>query len=1149
LCLAVVIFFAANYARAATLYWDAGGTTPGWTNVLSWSTVSSAGTPDPAAAPGASDTAYFNISSLTTPQTVNLYSAPSVQGIVFASAGRVTLATGTANNRTLTVGSGGISLPSGSGGALIGSTTSNRKIAITLSASQTWQNDSGGVLYSVGTPSGDLSLGAYLLTVTGTGNTILSNIVKSTSGGNGLVKNGVGKLTLGGVNTYNGATTVNAGTLALASGSTIGSSTLIALAAGATFDVSALSGGYALGSSQTLGGSGTVAGDLSAGLGSKLSPATNAVGTVAISGGLTLTDGATLLYDITDTVTADKITVGGALNPSGTTTVSLASPGTLAAGTYTLIEVTGSLNGSSNNFSVTSPSPNTFYSIAYEAGSPNKVLLIVRDDDSVLSWVGDGAGNAWDNSAATWTNRVSGGALVAFADGVNKVEFSDLGSANATVVIDGAVAPVGTTVDASANYVFQGAGGIGGTNGIAKAGFGTLTVGTANTFSGPVAINAGALLATHGSAMGASDGGTTVGSGGTLGLQGDITVASEALSMVAALSGDAYLRNVSGSNTWGGSLTVDTGPGSYRTRIYSDAGFLKLSGPIVTSGSSDFVLGGEGDGEISGNISGTRTLFKSSSGYGTWTLSGNNTYVGTTTAARGKLRYTGSLTNASGVVSVSAGYLEISGSLSTGSGLWQMGTSATATSGVLNVRSGANVVANSFECGRSAGAGAVMNVTGGYFSTTNAGDLGFRFGTAGYGALYQTGGTVSVASFQIGAGGLAVARVSGGLLAVNPSYVIVGRGSTGVLTVDAGGTLNHIAANNQISVAHATGSRGELNLTGGTLDNTGHNVGFGGGLGSSGVGFVNLDDGVLITSFFNNADGTNRVSFGGGTLRAATNSASFMPSDLPVYVNGAFGTFAGGATIDTAGFVVTNGAALLAPSGDGVASIELTDGGSGYFGEPYVALTGDGFGATAVADMQDDGSGKGTLKVTAIRITNPGTGYTTASAVLTGGVNTVAATLGAVALAPNTSGGLTKLGAGTLALAGANTYTGATTVAAGLLQLSAAGVFASSSALTLADGSLDAGAYANAFSSLTVTSNATLTVSAATQLAFTAQTADVWPGSLIVAGELGSTSVRFQPALSEAQLDRIRYQDGRRMHSTPDGYLYVLPFGSTLFVR
>ena len=60
-------------------------------------------------------------------------------------------------------------------------------------------------------------------------------------------------------------------------------------------------------------------------------------------------------------------------------------------------------------------------------------------------------------------------------------------------------------------------------------------------------------------------------------------------------------------------------------------------------------------------------------------------------------------------------------------------------------------------------------------------------------------------------------------------------------------------------------------------------------------------------------------------------------------------------------------------------------------------------------------------KCTGIVITNPGTGYTTATASLLNGGYTTAATLGTVSLTANTSGGLTKTGTGTLTLSGANT--------------------------------------------------------------------------------------------------------------------------------
>jgi autotransporter-associated beta strand protein len=84
---------------------------------------------------------------------------------------------------------------------------------------------------------------------------------------------GTSRLILGGANTYAGPTSVTAGTLALGASGSISSSSAISVGSGATFDVSAVTGGFSLGSAQTLGGSGTVAGAVSlTSTGSTLSP-------------------------------------------------------------------------------------------------------------------------------------------------------------------------------------------------------------------------------------------------------------------------------------------------------------------------------------------------------------------------------------------------------------------------------------------------------------------------------------------------------------------------------------------------------------------------------------------------------------------------------------------------------------------------------------------------------------------------------------------------------------------------------------------------------------------------------------------------------------------------------------------------------------
>jgi autotransporter-associated beta strand protein len=146
-----------------------------------------------------------------------------------------------------------------------------------------------------------------------------------------------------------------------------------------------------------------------------------------------------------------------------------------------------------------------------------------------------------------------------------------------------------------------------------------------------------------------------------------------------------------------------------------------------------------------------------------------------------------------------------------------------------------------------------------------------------------------------------------------------------------------------------------------------------------------------------------------------------------------------------------------------VASIALADGGAGYVGEPYVSIAGGGgSGAAAVANMADDGTGNGTYRVVGVTITSPGFGYTNAPSVafVSGGNGVTAAVADSVTLAPNTSGGLTKAGSGTLTLSAANTYTGTTTVTEGTLKLANTAALPGGTSVLFNGGTLDLGGYA-----------------------------------------------------------------------------------------
>ena len=437
-------------------------------------------------------------------------------------------------------------------------------------------------------------------------------------------------------------------------------------------------------------------------------------------------------------------------------------------------------------------------------------------------------------------------------------------------------------------------------------------------------------------------------------------------------------------------------------------------------------------------------------GGGTLVLSGTNTYTGATT--------------------VNAGTMSLS---STGGG----GTAATATltvgnvastPAVLNILTGANVTNYSLAIGGNAtGPGAVFQSGGSLTQFRAANVADFRLGgvAGAYGYYNLSGGTLTVNEAGVGSdltGSIGVMDISGGNY-ISSGYVTVSRGigSLGVLNVSGGTmTLSGTTANSTIGFMwNGSGSSaGVLNIyNGGSIigpNNTTYGVNYN-PFGSGGTlqsGIINLGSGgTLQIGGVNNsapAVGTSLFNFNGGTLKATVANAVYFPSSV-------FGAYVcnGGATIDDNGTAITIGQPLLAPAGYGVSSIDLSSGGSGYIGAPFVLISGgSGVGATASAQINFTSG-----VVTNILISNPGSGYAssdTLTVTFVGGGGSGAAASTPV-LAANASGGLIKSGAGTLTLSGANTYTGATTVSTGTLALGAGGSIVSTNINVAGGATLD----------------------------------------------------------------------------------------------
>ena len=183
-----------------------------------------------------------------------------------------------------------------------------------------------------------------------------------------LTKTGTGTWTLSGASTFTGPTTISGGKLALSGIGSIATTPKISIAASATFDVSAITPtSYAItGSSpvQTLAGS-----------------STSGTATINATGKpLTLNSGALLSFQGTGT-TVGKISVTGDLTLNANAITVNVSSTALAAGTYRLMDCTGTLTGSANATPTITGTPlraNYTATVSTTTGSGGHVDLVVK---------------------------------------------------------------------------------------------------------------------------------------------------------------------------------------------------------------------------------------------------------------------------------------------------------------------------------------------------------------------------------------------------------------------------------------------------------------------------------------------------------------------------------------------------------------------------------------------------------------------------------------------------------------------------------------------------------------------------------------------------------------------------------------------------
>jgi len=552
----------------------------------------------------------------------------------------------------------------------------------------------------------------------------------------------------------------------------------------------------------------------------------------------------------------------------------------------------------------------------------------------------------------------------------------------------------------SDNYTYSDS--ISGSGAVTKAGAGTLTLSAANTYTGLTTIVGGRLAYGTNNALGA--GGVAV-NGGVL----NLSTFSDSVGTVTLTSG-----TIAGTGTLTSSsgFTMD-GTGLASASLAGAVGLTKTGNGTLTLSANN---GYTGRTQVNGGVLAVNNT-NALAGTGTLSFGGGSLQY----SASNTRDYSAKILNSGSAIAIDTNGQNVTfatglGSSNTG-GLTKSGAGTLTLTASNGYTGGTTISSGTLQVGNGGTTGSIDgNVVNNAMLTFNRSDaLTYSGEISGSGGLRKLGSTTLTLSGSNGYTG--VTNIATGFLVLNNTNALAG---TGTISFTGGGTLRYSASNTVDYSAKILNNGIQIKI-----DTNGQNVTFASGLAASNTGGLRKSGGGTLTlSASNGYTGDTVVS--GGTL--ALNNTNALAGSGTISFGGGTLQYSASNTVDYSAKILNSGSAVsIDTNGQNVIFA------SGLAASNTRGLTKSGAG-TLTLTASNGYTGGTTISGGTLQIGSGGTagsinGNVVNNAVLAFNRSDALTYSGTI----SGSGGLTKLGLGTLTLSGSSSYTGATAVDGGRL--------------------------------------------------------------------------------------------------------------------